>query len=212
MPLLDYMGMKEVEDPEHPAPWPEAPEPVRPQFEAMLRFFCCDQPEAEDRALDALQKPYAQVGSCNRGFAFELCAKMGSVSITALETCGYSSDDHPVVATVYACDGGLRERLSGSDAWTEVGNGELHHKTASRIELARPVLVQKGIGACIYIHCREHFVGFAACKDGPLHVSAENEDLRVFNGVPSKGATPFQTWATIGTWSFNGKLSYKLLA
>jgi len=75
MPLLDYMGMKEVEDPEHPAPWPEAPEPMRLQFESMLRFFGCIQPEAEDRVLDALKTPYAQVGNRHLGFAFHLNAK-----------------------------------------------------------------------------------------------------------------------------------------
>lgn len=214
MPLLDYLTMKETEDPSYPAPLPRGPDHLRPQFEAMLRFFGVlpTVGAADSRHLAMGGWPYFSAPWWAYGLAFEVRARTHPVSITALETCAVAQDASAGVScTVHACEGPLEHRLNQRNAWMEAGRGVLFHRRASRIEFAQPVLVRANIPHCIYIAMDAVGTGSGVAFGAPLPagVSAANDDLEVLAGHFS---TRFDDFSTGAFYPFNGKLEYAVLA
>jgi len=204
MPILDYLNMKETEDPECPAPFPQGPEGSQPLFQAMLEFYGL-QPPAIMRCLDALQKPYEEVINRHCGLAFEVHSKGSPLALKALETC---SLEHDCSATIYFSEGALASCLMQKDSWVEIGSGPLLLRRASRIEL-KPSVLQPHSVCCIYIAADNVGVAFHYEKKGST-VSAENTDLQICRGVFSDSSAPFLGFKSARKYMFNGKLEYML--
>mmetsp|Transcript_14448 Transcript_14448/g.32161 ORF Transcript_14448/g.32161 Transcript_14448/m.32161 type:complete len:619 (-) Transcript_14448:121-1977(-) len=228
MPLLDYLGMKEKEDPEHPAPLPKGPDHARPQFEAMLRSFgllpgvtpggagaaFASGTRELDTTLTQGMMPYAAASWWSYGLAFEVRAKGRIISVTALETCAVTKDEHSYIGgvrcTVHQCEGPLGERLSQRTAWVEAGAGTLYHRRASRIEFPYPVLVQGDNTRCFYIATDTVGSGSGVAFGAPAApgLATQNEDLEIYTGHFS---TRFDDFSDGPWYPFNGKVEYVVL-
>jgi len=214
LPLLDYLGMKEMEAAGQMVPLPRGPEKMRSEFEAMLRDFglLASVGLGEQKVLSALAMPYNAVTWWAYGLAFEVRAKSRPVLITALETCAVARDgdsSQPIACTVHICEGPLENRLAQRQAWVEAGRGSLVHRQPSRIELTNSVQVRPDVNHCIYIatDCVGSGKGVSFGAPMPVGVSAENSDLQLFAGHFS---TRFDDFSDGGWYPFNGKVEYMM--
>lgn len=211
VPLLDYLGMKEMERLGEEAPLPRGPQGLQLEFDAMLRDFGI-LPTAglgEVRALDSLGSPYDAVPWWAYGLAFEVRARQGAVLLTALETCAVGRDSHgSVPCTVHICEGPLEARLAQRSAWVEAGRGELVQRQPSRVEFKHSVLVRQLAPRCIYI-ATDIGVGCGVAFGAPMPagVSAENADVEVLAG---HFATRFDDFSEGAFYPFNGRLEYTM--
>lgn len=208
MPLLDYLGVKETEDPAKEVPLPQGPGNARPQFQAMLRYFGM-LPAVS--VLDAVNVPYDGVTFWDHGLAFEVVPKQFSLFLVALETCAGRSVATPAAATMYITQGTLLRRLRQKDEWRQVAVGTLRSGRASRLELTEPVFLQAQTSHCIYIGTNSAsgiaFGEEARCSE----VCAENDDMQVHAGRTSGSMAHFAGFEGFIHWyPFNGKIEYTL--
>lgn len=208
MPLLDYLGARETEDPSRDVPLPLGPENQRPQFQAMLRYFGM-LPAVS--VLDAVRTPYENVVGCDHGLAFEVVPKNNSLFLVALEMCAGRSVATSATATVYICQGTLLRRLRQRDEWRQAATGSLRPCRASRLEFAEPALLQANTTHCIYV-ATNNAAGIAfgdEARGG--EVCSENDDLQVHAGRTSGSMAHFAGFEGFIYWfPFNGKLEYTL--
>jgi len=230
LPLLDYLGMKELEVKGHPVPPPKAPEHMRDEFDAMLRDFGIlpSMGIGERRLLLAMAMPYSAVPWWAYGLAFEVRTKRRPILLTALETCGVTREGDevseggsptatapappPVPCTLHVAEGPLRERLGQRSAWIEVGRGTLAHRTGSRIVLANSIMIKPAVATCLYIATAVPAgdlgrSGVAFGAPTPAGVSAEDGDVTVMTGHFS---TRFDDFSDGGWYPFIGKIEYTL--
>lgn len=209
LPLLDYLGTKETEDPSKELTLPRGPEQARPQFQAMLRFFGMLQ---EVSVLDAVSVPYKAAMACEHGLAFEIMPRKFSLFLVGLETsAGTSTVGAAVSASVYVCQGTLLRRLRQKDEWRLAGSASLKPGRATRIELTEPVFLQANTMYCIYI-ATAAANGIALGEEARCNeVVVQNDDLEIHSGRTSGSATHFNGFEGFIYWfTFNGKLEYTL--
>lgn len=209
LPLLDYLGVKETEDPSKEVPLPEGPANQRHQFQAMLKFFGM-LPAVT--ALDMVRVPYEDVATADFGIAMELLPKSSSLLLVALETCAGRSVSTSSTATVYVTQGTLMRRLRQRDAWRQVAVGTLRPGRKSRIEFPEPVALQAGTTSCLYL-ATNHAAGIAFGEElRSGDTLAENDDLQAFAGRTSGGAVHFAGFEGFIYWfAFNGRLEYTVV-
>jgi len=212
MPLLEYLGMKEIEVPGQIVQLPRGPPNKQLEFDAMLRDFGVVPPAGmgEVRQLDARSMPYASAPWWAYGLAFEVRARGRPVMLTALETCCVAKGVQEVQCSVHVCEGPLAQMLSRRNAWKEAGGGRLLHREASRVELASPVLIRADTPHCVYVatNLEGHGGGVAFGAPTLAGCVAENTDLQVSAGHFS---TRFDDFSTGAWYPFTGRLEYVLM-
>jgi len=212
MPLLEYLGMKEIEVPGRPVQPPRGPPHKQAEFEAMLRDFGVVPLASlgEVRRLDSMSIPYEAAPWWAYGLAFEIRANSRAALLTALETCGVAKDRSEVPCSVHVCEGPLAHMLSRRNAWQQAGKGQLLHRRASRIELAPPVVIRANVAHCVYIATDLEGQGCGVAFGAPTlaGIAAFNEDLQVSAGHFS---TRFDDFSTGDWYPFTGRLEYVLM-
>lgn len=159
--------------------------------------------------LSAQRVPYPLIRCGVYGLMFEVSVRAQSLQLVALETCARDVVSH---ATVYVRTGSLMEGVGDVESWVEVGTGSLHPKSASRIEISRPTLLQSSASHVIYIATNQ-LGGLAYSGGGTIcpSTTASNDDLQVTSGHPLFSSTHF---AELGVprRHFNGRLEYLVVS
>mmetsp|Transcript_105985 Transcript_105985/g.187722 ORF Transcript_105985/g.187722 Transcript_105985/m.187722 type:complete len:367 (-) Transcript_105985:42-1142(-) len=206
LPFLNYLSMKEAEDPHQPVPLPEIPEEEKALFEAMLRFFGLEWLSCP-RTIDGILTPYnLDMGSNSCGLIFEIRAKSRSLQVLAIETSSKEGNPSVVLKTAQCSLAQLPERPA--EVWTEVGSGWLQKNNASRIGLTQPIFLQAEGVCCIRISLTS--AGTLAYNDkGQGWISAENEDLQISTGRAASRSFADNNVQHAPWRAFNGKLEYE---
>lgn len=208
LPLLDYLGLRETEDPTKEVQLPKGPENSRPQFQAMLRYFGM-LPAVS--VLEAVNVPYESVTVSDHGVAFEIMPKKFSLFLVGLETCAGTSSSASPTATIYTCQGALLRRLRQKDEWRQAAVAQLKPCCATRIEFAEPIFLQAKTTHCVYIATNSASGVACGAEARCSEVIAENEDLQIHAGRTGGSPVHFSGFEGFIYWfPFNGKLEYTL--
>jgi len=208
LPLLDFLGARETEDPARDIALPVGPDNQRPQFQAMLRHLGI-LPAVS--FLDCVATPYSDLVNCDYGLAFELTPKGNALNLLAVEASAGCSVTAPVTAKIYICQGTLMRRLRQRDEWQVAAIGNLRPGIATRIELLEPIRLQANTQHCLYIATNNCCgIAFGGNSRGG-EVSGQSEDLAIYSARSAGSALHFSGFEGFLYWHhFNGRLEYTL--